>query len=393
MKLRYTPQLRWLSACYFFYYAILGLMMPYLGTFFQSRGFNAQEIGVLLAVVMATRIIAPNVWARVADYFGLRVELIKFGAGAAAISYISFFFEGGFFFIVGSLVLYTFFWNAILAQLEVVTLDSLGKRASAYGAIRSWGSVGFICLVVAAGFAIEKIGVDILPYLGMVLFSAMFLCSLSLKTPFTGKQLSTPVEQQGILTTPVIYFLISAMLLQMSLGPFYGFFVLYLTQAGYSESAAGMLMAFGVIAEILMFMFVPRLLKHYSVIALLMFGMGLTVLRWLIMAVGVDSLALLIFSQTLHAFTFGLVHAASIQFIYRHFNKAHQSQGQALYASIGFGLGGAIGVWIAGQIWGNGTGSQWMWVFAAVCALCAMIVLSFVHRPIRKHQTNVLDRV
>ena len=60
-------QLRWLCACYFFFFSILGIMVPYLGVFFDSRGFDAQEIGFLLAILMGTRIIAPNLWAIVAD--------------------------------------------------------------------------------------------------------------------------------------------------------------------------------------------------------------------------------------------------------------------------------------------------------------------------------------
>ena len=53
-------QLRWLRACYFFFFSILGVLVPYLGVFFDARGFDAQEIGFLLAILMATRIVAPN---------------------------------------------------------------------------------------------------------------------------------------------------------------------------------------------------------------------------------------------------------------------------------------------------------------------------------------------
>lgn len=40
-----SQQLRWLCACYFFFFSILGTMIPYLGVFFENRGFNPQEIG------------------------------------------------------------------------------------------------------------------------------------------------------------------------------------------------------------------------------------------------------------------------------------------------------------------------------------------------------------
>lgn len=83
-------------------------------------------------------------------------------------------------------------------------------------------------------------------------------------------------------------------------------------------------------------------------------------------------------SQVLHAFTFGLTHAASIQFVHRHFDASHRSQGQALYASLSFGVGGALGTWICGYIWGDGSGAVWSWVFAAACAFAAMLAVFLI---------------
>ncbi|BDM63871.1 MFS transporter [Shewanella sp. NFH-SH190041] len=367
-----AQQLNWLRACYFFFFAILGIMVPYLGVFFQSRGFNPQEIGLLLAILMGTRIIAPNVWARVADRTGMRVELVKLGAAAAMLSYTSFFVDGSFVYLAVSLMIYTFFWNAILAQLEVITLDTLGENATRYGAIRSWGSVGYICLVVGGGVAVQYIGPQVVPYLGMLLFIGMLLSSLPLKA--ARRPAAAPAGQK-LWQPAIIWFFISAMLLQMSAGPFYGFFVLYLKQYGYSESLAGVLVALGVVAEIIMFMFAPRLLQRFGAMPLMVLSLCLTVVRWLMMAYGVEHLLLIGISQLLHAFTFGLVHAASIQFVHQHFDRDHQSQGQALYASLGFGLGGALGIWICGYLWGDGSGAVWTWVFAAGCAMLSMFAV------------------
>jgi len=168
------------------------------------------------------------------------------------------------------------------------------------------------------------------------------------------------------------------MLLQMSAGPFYGFFVLYLKQAGYTEAAAGIFVALGAMAEIVMFMFAPRLLGRYGVNTLLVVSIAMTAVRWLLVAFGVQSMLLLGLSQVLHAFTFGLTHAASIQFVHRNFDASHRSQGQALYASLSFGVGGALGTWICGYIWGDGSGAVWSWVFAAVCAFTAMLAVFLI---------------
>ncbi|MCT8863851.1 MFS transporter [Shewanella xiamenensis] len=372
-----SQQLRWLCACYFFFFSILGTMIPYLGVFFENRGFNPQEIGFLLAILMATRIVAPNVWAKVADRTGMRSELVKMGAGAAMLAYLSFFYHGGFVYMALSLALYTFFWNAILAQLEVITLETLGENASRYGQIRSFGSIGYICLVVGAGFAIGQWGTEVLPYIGLVLFTGMLVCALPL--PANRAMRPQGQERQPLKwTKPILWFMVSAMLLQMSAGPFYGFFVLYLKQAGYTEAAAGIFVALGAMAEIVMFMFAPRLLGRYGVNTLLVVSIAMTAVRWLLVAFGVESMLLLGLSQVLHAFTFGLTHAASIQFVHRNFDASHRSQGQALYASLSFGVGGALGTWICGYIWGDGSGAVWSWVFAAACAFTAMLAVFLI---------------
>ncbi|WP_434926727.1 MFS transporter [Shewanella sp. HL-SH2] len=370
-------QLRWLRACYFFFFAILGVLVPYLGVFFDARGFDAQEIGSLLAILMATRIVAPNLWAMVADRTGMRAGLIKLGAFCAALTFISFFFEGGFWYLAISLTIYTFFWNAILAQLEVITLETLGDNANQYGAIRSWGSVGYIVLVVLTGVSIERLGAEVLPYIGMVLFIGLLICSMPL--PSTKAAVLSGSERPKLrLDKSIILFLLSALLLQMSVGPFYGFFVLYLKQVGYSETFAGIMVAFGVLAEIGIFLYASKLIGKYGLRLLLIVSIVLTSVRWLILGYYPDVVIMLIFSQTLHAFTFGLTHAVSIQFIHRHFGIHHRSTGQALYASLSFGVGGALGTWVSGYIWGDGSGAAHVWLFAATCAIASAVAVMFI---------------
>ncbi|MBL4814498.1 MAG: MFS transporter [Shewanella sp.] len=380
-----STQLRWISACYFFFFAILGVMVPYLGVFFENRGFNAQEIGFLLAILMATRIIAPNVWAMVADRTGMRAQLVKWGAAAAAVSYLTFFYDGSFTYLAISLCVYTFFWNAILAQLEVITLETLGENTSRYGAIRSFGSLGYLVFVVGVGFGISLWGTEILPYVGMVLFIGLLLSALPLPSD------RAVVKRKGdtpklALDKGIVWFLISAILLQMSAGPFYGFFVLYLKQAGYTEAVAGIYVAVGVLAEILMFMIAPKLLGRFGVKRLLVVSLGFTGIRWLLMAYLVDSVIWLGLSQLLHAFTFGLVHAASIQFVHSRFDASHRSKGQALYASLSFGVGGALGTWLCGMIWGDGSGAYLAWIGAAICAFLAMLAAYFIPKQVNSNQ-------
>jgi len=50
-----------LSGFYFFYFASLGALVPYWGLYLRTLGFNVVEIGELIAIIMATKIVAPNI--------------------------------------------------------------------------------------------------------------------------------------------------------------------------------------------------------------------------------------------------------------------------------------------------------------------------------------------
>jgi PPP family 3-phenylpropionic acid transporter len=75
----------------------------------------------------------------------------------------------------------------------------------------------------------------------------------------------------------------------------------------------------------------------------------------------------------LHAATFGCAHAASIHLVHRYFQGPHHAKGQALYSSLSFGLGGAVGSLLAGQFWAA-YGPHWVYTAAAGFSLLAWLV-------------------
>ena len=56
-----------LSSNYFFYFALLGLISPYLSVFLDGQGFSSRQVGEILAFITATKIVAPSLWATLAD--------------------------------------------------------------------------------------------------------------------------------------------------------------------------------------------------------------------------------------------------------------------------------------------------------------------------------------
>ena len=364
-----------LSSFYFFYFASLGALVPYWGLYLKHLGFGAAEIGQLIAVLMATKIVAPNLWGWIADHTGRSIAIVRVASLAATVTFCGVFLANDFWWLVVVMALFTFFWNAALPQFEALTMNHLGERHQRYSIVRSWGSIGFIVAVVALGPLVEDLyDPSLLPWVVVALFVGIWLSSLTVPeraSPHRDHP-HTPLWEL-LRSREVVALLAMAFLVQASHGPYYTFYTIYLTDHGYSGAATGWLWALGVIAEIGVFLVMHRLLPRFGARNLLLATLAFTTLRWLLIAWFVDSVALMVTAQLLHAFSFGVFHAVSIHLIHKLFVGRNQGRGQALYSSLSFGAGGAVGSLYAGGVW-EGLGPEAAYLGAAAAAALGLVI-------------------
>lgn len=372
-----------LSSSYFWYFAILGLVVPFLPIFLDGKGFSSLDIGETLAIITASRIVGPSLWAMLADKTGKQLSIIRFGALLAIISFCFLFWLNSFWSITWCLAIFSLFWTAILPQMEVMTLNSVRKSAKIYARIRLWGSIGFIVLAVTGGDIVERYSADAFTYLGFIVLLGLLISTLFLQQPRrqqTHHQNNSPISDK-IFQLSFLLFFAAGLMLQMSFGPYYGFFALFLRDLNYPGIVVGLLIGLAVVAEIGIFIFAGQIFKRYTIKHLLIFSMTVTALRWWVLATFGDNFWLLSISQLIHAASFGLYHSASMQFIHQHFNSNQQSRGQALYIGGVYGLGGAIGAYVAGLLWQDGLGAQNAFYFAAITAFIGALLALFIpHR-------------
>ncbi|MBP8008547.1 MAG: MFS transporter, partial [Thiopseudomonas sp.] len=76
-----------LSGFYFFYFALLGAIAPFIALYFDHLGFSAARIGELIAIPMLMRCIAPNLWAWLADRTQKRLVIVRVGAICTMLSF------------------------------------------------------------------------------------------------------------------------------------------------------------------------------------------------------------------------------------------------------------------------------------------------------------------
>lgn len=371
-----------LSGFYFFYFAVLGGLVPYWSLYLRHLEFTAPEIGFLTAIVLATKMVAPNLWGWLADHTGQRVRIIRLGAFLAAVFFLGIFIHQGFVWFALVIGLYTFFWNAILPQYEVLTLASLAGRYQYYSLIRLWGSVGFIAAVVLLGMGLDWLSIVWLPHALAIMLAGIWLCSLTVRAG----QVPPRTRRRGgfarILRQPVVLvFFACCFLMQLGHGPYYTFFSIYLQQHGVSASTTGWLWALGVVAEVLLFLVMHRLMPALGLRRLFLISLGLAALRWLLIGFFVDCLPVLLLAQCLHAASFGSFHAVAIELVRRFFAEGYQGQGQALYSALSFGAGGAVGAAASGLIWDSSP--LLAFVMASVaCALAFVLAWLFLRHTL-----------
>jgi MFS transporter, PPP family, 3-phenylpropionic acid transporter len=382
MQVNSMPVPYWrLSGFYFFYFAALGAMLPYWSLYLHDRGFNPVEIGELSALLVGTKIIAPNVWGWLADHTGKSLRIIRIASFFAALFFTGFLFAQGYVWFAWITVAFSFFWNAALPQFEAATLFHLQSDAHRYSQIRLWGSIGFIVTVLGIGWLLDSHTIIVLPAIIAGLLTLIWWVTLLTPDAQAGSHGLEPVGIMKILKKPeVLAFLVVYMLLQMAHGPYYIFYSIYLRQYQYSAMMTGILWSLGVFAEIVLFVYMKRLLKYFSLRAILLVSILLAILRWLLISGCAEHLGLLLFAQLLHAATFGGAHVAAIHLVHLYFGQQHQGKGQALYSSLSFGLGGMLGSLFSGYYW-DSLGSELVYALAAlVCSVAFLIAYRWVGR-------------
>lgn len=363
-----------LATLYFVLCATLGVFLAYWPLYLQSIDFNSAEIGGLVAAGLISRTISPYVFGWWTDHSGRIARIMTLASLFGALFFALSLFEFSYPYMVVVIFLFSFFWGSLLPQIDTLALMNLGKSPEYYSLLRLWGSVGFIVSVICVAPVLDVYGVSSVPW------TILALCLLmsALIPGVKGRRFETGVPAAPIHTKlarpEIILLLVVCLLVQLSHGPYYAFFSIYAKTHGYGNFEVGTLWSLAVVAEVVILVFSGRILLKTGALSLLTWSIVLTIVRWLLTALFPAHMPTLIVAQTLHAVSFGTYHVAAVDLICRWFPGRLQARGQALYASVSFGLGGALGSYITGQLWDDLGGGVFL-LSAAVAAVAVALCL------------------
>jgi PPP family 3-phenylpropionic acid transporter len=349
-----------LSTFFFTYFAFIGAVNPYFALWLQDSGYSAGQIGLMLAVPPALRLVGPTSWGRLADATGKRVKWLRLMAHVSAIGLL----------VVG-LAPYGGEWRVHLALLglgimhamlsgqvpltEALLLQKLGANTHLYGRVRLYGSLGFIVAVMALGPLLDWLGTAWLLPLGAIMLLGHMANSWRLQdAPPIASARQAPQSLWQLCRLPhVPLFLSASFLMVFGHMALYIYFSLYLESAGYSKTVIGFLWVMSTVGEVAYFWWQARAstqpLRGYTRsywAAVLRFG----AMAWVAIPLG-SPLWLLIVLQLLHTFTFATHHAASMVLVKRLFPASAGSTANALFNTVTYGLAGTLGALVCAALW------------------------------------------
>lgn len=337
-----------LGLFYVISYLGTGVSLPYIATYFHSRGLTGAQIGLILALPMLIRPITGPALAVWADGFALRRTPLAWLALGAGAGYIAMPAAPGFpalllCWLVGMTCLTT-----LTPLIDVITLRRSRLEGFNYGVPRGAGSAAFIVANLAMGAVLTVAAPSIIPIWITAAVLGCGLVAITILPPDRVHETAViPGKSErwkglgGLLRDRTFLLaVVTVGLIQGTHAFYYGFSTLLWRGEGISEPMIGVLWGVGVAVEVGFMWFAEPWRRKVGPERLLVLGGAAAVLRWTIMAFA-PPLWLLFPLQALHALTFAASFMASLRLIERLAPPQSASAAQAINSALsaGFMLG------------------------------------------------------
>jgi PPP family 3-phenylpropionic acid transporter len=297
-----------------------GFYMPYFPLWLRESGFGPEQIGILLALPMFVRVVTGPTISALADRAPDRVPVLMLLAFCSAAAACGYFLPPVYALVLGISLVFSFFWGPQSPLADSLALSGVRRYGSEYPKMRVWGSVSFLTANICGGWIIYRAGVDAFPWLlAGALFSIFLMCLIAPRLGRPRRPALDPVEvlprAAPVFRNPYfVLFLLSSALAQASHAQIYTFGTIYWESIGIDGTMIGLLWAFAVMAEVVMFAGFRRLFGRLPSSVVLAIGSVVAIARWTFFPL-VDPLGLglagFFVAQGMHAFSFSAVFLAT----------------------------------------------------------------------------------
>lgn len=301
-------------------YALLlipgAIYTPYFPLWLSVKGFGPEEIAIILSAPLFLRVVTTPIITAFADKANDRANVLTALVVASLLVSLGYFLPPTYLTMLVVSLAFAVAWPPQATIADSVALSGVRRFGSVYANMRIWGSISFLCANFVGGVILAALSPEFVPHLlagSLLLALAAMAMTPRLGRPRRASPLSAAEIDLAGSALRDRYFLLlmfGSGIIIASHGFFYGFASIYWKSIGISETVSGALWAWGVLAEVGVFIVFQRMFGHVSTPLLFTVAGFAAILRWLAFP-NVDPLGFgaggFFVVQTLHALSTGLV--------------------------------------------------------------------------------------
>ncbi len=366
-------------------YAAFGVSSPFLPAFVNSRGLPAEQLGLVLGVGTAVRLLAGPWVGRLGDMLqALRAVLVVVLVLGAVVT-LGYLEARGFWALLGLTLIYSTTLAPVTILADALALGSAsppkdcGRRGFEYGWVRGAGSAAFVAGTLVTGHAVAGLGLGAIIVLESALLAMAVPAAIGVPEVVHRRPERESPAPAGAFRTLLRLacfrnvVLVAALVLG-SHAMHDAFAVIRWSRAGIGPGTVSVLWSISVAAEVLVFVIVgPALVRRLTPAGAMALASLAGVLRWTVVAQTSQVVALALM-QPLHGITFALLHLSCMHVIARVVPRGLEGTAQAVYGILGVGGATALLTVASGSLYGR-LGAHGFWVMAALCAVATPFTL------------------
>ena len=332
-------------------FAAAAVSTAFLPIWMAARGIDAGQIGTVLGLASLVRLVAVPLWGAAADRVGRRRPMLLLAAGASAAAVACFPLAHAFVPLLLLVTVQGIAAAALTPLADTLTLALAAAGRLTYSRTRAWGSAAYMVATAAAGPVLGWAGSSLVPGLVAAGYGAAALLAPALPEP--ARVLRQSRDATGLLGIPALRLTIAASaLIQGSHAAYYGFAALYWREAGISDTVVGLLIAEGIVMEVVLFVWGGGWAARLGPARLTGLAAGACVVRWTVLA-STTAVPLLAAAQVLHAATFAMQHLSSMTMLARCAPPGRAAGAQAMHSALGFSAPTGLLLWLVGLGFGR----------------------------------------
>jgi PPP family 3-phenylpropionic acid transporter len=316
----------------------VGVHLPYFPVYLAAVGLTPDEIGIVLAVPMAARVVTLAAMGALADRIGsLPRAILAYAVASLAIFGLVAVSSGVVALLLVSLA-FTAVWTTQLPIADAAAMAVMRAGRASYGHMRLCGSAAFIAASLAAGAALGVLPATAV-YPMMMATLALTVVAAALMAASAGRGTRPPATERPrfadavLAIRPALPLVAACALVQGSHAMIYGFGSIAFEARGFTGVEIGLLWGIGVIGEVILFALPHRWTARPSASLLAVVAALAAIVRWVTIAAE-PGFGVLVAAQGLHAFSFAATHLALVRRVSETASPGRAGAVQSLAASV-----------------------------------------------------------